>query len=129
MPTHDGSGYVAFGAYRAELSDTHFCLTFLDLSGCVRQTRIYGDVHGYDFDRTDDGGFIMGGQKIVNQGWDGWAIRFNAQGEEFWNTTFGQPNGGVASQMYEECYGVKSVPWCGPPLVPLEASDSGLRRA
>ena len=113
LPNQDSSGYVGFGSCRTETSETHFCLIFMDLSGRVLQTRIYGDGHGYDFDRTSDGGFIMGGHKVVNQGWDGWAIRVNAQGDELWNTTFGQPNGGTSTQLFEECYGVKSVPWGG----------------
>ena len=113
LPNHNSSGYVGFGACRNEQSETNLCLAFMNLNGEVTQTRIYGDGHGYDFDRTPDGGFIMGGHKVVNQGWDGWAVRVNAQGDELWSSTFGQPNGGTSTQMFEECYGVKSVPWGG----------------
>jgi hypothetical protein len=110
LPNSDQTGYVAFGACRSETSETHFCLTFTDLNGQINQTQIYGDGHGYDFDRTPDGGFIMGGHTLVDGGWDGWAIRVDHQGNELWNTTFGQPNGGSPQHMFEECYGVKSIP-------------------
>ena len=45
--------------------------------------------------------------------WDGWLVRVDAAGRELWNLSFGEPNGGAPERIFEECYGVRSVPGGG----------------
>jgi hypothetical protein len=79
--------------------------------GEVRAMRTYpapgaGTSHPYDFDAAHDGGYILAGHLATCPGgcWDGWLVRVDAAGREVW---------GAPERMYEECYGVRTVPGGG----------------
>ena len=117
LPRTDAPGYAVFGACRGRAEQTVFCLGFSDEDGNVAAPTSYGTgtSHPYDFDAAPDGGFILTGHLATCPGgcWDGWIVRVDAAGRELWNVSFGEPNGGAAERMFEECYGVRSVPGGG----------------
>ena len=45
--------------------------------------------------------------------WDGLLVRVDETGRKLWSVSFGEPNGGTPERMFEECYGVRSVPGGG----------------
>ena len=91
--------------------------SFTDEDGSAAQPIIYGTrtSHPYDFDAGNDGGFILTRHVATcPEGcWDGFIVRVDATGRELWHVSFGEPNGGTPELMYEECYGVRSVPGGG----------------
>ena len=117
LPRTDAPGYAVFGACRGHAEQTVFCLAFSDEHGNVAAPITYGagTSHPYDFDAAPAGGFILTGHRAACPGgcWDGWLVRVDAAGRELWNLSFGEPNGGAPERMFEECYGVRSVPGGG----------------
>ena len=114
LPRTDAPGYAVFGACRGRGEQTVFCLAFSDRDGHTAAPLTYGTgtSHPYGFDAAPDGGFILAGHLATcpDGCWDGWLVRVDAAGRELWNLSFGQPNGGAPERMFEECYGVRSVP-------------------
>ncbi len=117
LPRTGAPGYAVFGACRGHAEQTLFCLAFSDADGNVAAPMTYGTrtSHPYDFDAAPDGGFILTGHLATCPGgcWDGWMVHVDAAGREVWNVSFGEPNGGARERMFEECYGVRSVPGGG----------------
>ena len=117
LPRTDAPGYAVFGACRGRAGQTAFCLGFSDPDGAMAAPMAYGTgtSHPFDFDAAPAGGFILAGHRAACPGgcWDGWLVRVDATGRELWNVSFGQPNGGAPERMFEECYGVRSVPGGG----------------
>ena len=114
LPRTDAPGYATFGACRGRAGQTVFCLAFSDQDGHTAAPITYGTgtSHPYDFDAAPDGGFILAGHLATcpDGCWDGWLVRVDTAGRELWNLSFGEPNGGAPERMFEECYGVRSVP-------------------
>ena len=114
LPRGDAPGYAVFGACRGRAGQTVFCLAFSDEQGNLGAPLTYGagTSHPYDFDAAPDGGYILAGHvsSCTDGCWDGWLVRVDAAGRELWNLAFGEPNGGSPERMFEECYGVRSVP-------------------
>jgi hypothetical protein len=117
LPRRDAPGYAVFGACRGRAEQTVFCLAFSEEHGNVGAPITYGAgmSHPYDFDAAPAGGFILTGHRAACPGgcWDGWLVRVDTAGRELWNLSFGEPNGGAPERMFEECYGVRSVPGGG----------------
>ena len=114
QPRTDAPGYAVFGACRGSGEQTRFCISFTDEAGNAAPPIIYGTrtSHPYDFDAAHDGGFILTGHVsgCPDGCWDGLLVRVDATGRELWSVSFGEPNGGTPERMFEECYGVRSVP-------------------
>ena len=72
------------------------------------------DEHCYDFDLTDDGGYILGGHTrspsygVVN--WDFLLMKIDKDGNEQWHRTFGQPRGYDPKFIHDEAYGTRQTP-------------------
>ena len=117
LPRRDAPGYAVYGACRGRTGQTVFCLAFSDAQGNLGAPLTYGagTSHPYDFDAAPGGGYILAGHTAACPGgcWDGWLVRVDAAGRELWNLAFGEPNGGAPERMFEECYGVRSVPGDG----------------
>ena len=117
LPRAGAPGYAVFGACLGPGEQTVFCLAFSDERGNVTAPVTYGagESHPYDFDAAPDGGFILAGHVMACPGgcWDGWLMRVDSAGGERWDVSFGEPNGGAPERMFEECYGVRSVPGGG----------------
>ncbi len=117
QPRADAPGYAVFGACRGSGEQTRFCLSFTDEAGNAAPPIIYGTrtSHPYDFDAAHGGGFILTGHVsgCPDGCWDGLLVRVDATGRELWSVSFGEPNGGAPDRMFEECYGVRSVPGGG----------------
>lgn len=117
QPRADAPGYAVFGACRGSGEQTRFCLSFTDEDGNAAPPIIYGTrtSHPYDFDAAHGGGFILTGHVsgCPDGCWDGFLVRVDATGGELWSVSFGEPNGGAPERMFEECYGVRSVPGGG----------------
>ena len=117
QPRTDAPGYAVFGACRGNDERTRFCISFVDEQGNAEPPITYGagTSHPYDFDAAHGGGFILTGHLATcpDGCWDGWLVRVDATGREVWNVSFGEPNGGAPERMYEECYGVRTVPGGG----------------
>ena len=93
---------------------TTFCLSLTDEDGNTAPPITYGTgtSHPYDFDAVRDGGFILAGHLATcsYDCWDGWLVRVDDAGRAVWNVSFGEPNGGAPERLFEECYGVRTVP-------------------
>ena len=117
QPRTDAPGWAVFGACLGAAEQTRFCLSLVDQEGNAAPPIIYGTrtSHPYDFDAAHGGGFILTGHVsgCPDGCWDGLLVRVNAKGRELWNVSFGEPNGGTPERMFEECYGVRSVPGGG----------------
>ena len=117
QPRTDAPGYAVFGACRGSGEQTRFCLSFTDEDGDAAPPIIYGTrtSHPYDFDAAHGGGFILTGHvsSCPDGCWDGLLVHVDATGRELWSVSFGEPNGGTPERMFEECYGVRSVPGGG----------------
>lgn len=117
QPRTDAPGYAVFGACLGAGEQTRFCISFTDQDGNAAPPNIYGTrtSHPYDFDAAHGGGFILAGHvSMCSDGcWDGLLVRVDATGRELWSVSFGEPNGGTPERMFEECYGVRSVPGGG----------------
>ncbi len=117
QPRTDAPGWAVFGACIGSGEQTRFCLSFTDEEGNAAAPVIYGtrNSHPYDFDAANGGGFILTGHvSMCPDGcWDGLLVRVDATGRELWSVSFGEPNGGTPERMFEECYGVRSVPGGG----------------
>jgi hypothetical protein len=88
----------------------------LDPDGNELWAKHYGgdsDEHCYDCDVADDGGYILGGHTrspsygVVN--WDYLIMKIDAEGNEEWHRTFGQPRGYDARYIHDEAYGVRQT--------------------
>ena len=117
QPRTDAPGYAVFGACLGGGEQIRFCLSFTDRDGHAAPPIIYGTrtSHPYDFDAAHDGGFILTGHVSgCSDGcWDGLLVRVDETGRKLWSVSFGEPNGGTPERMFEECYGVRSVPGGG----------------
>ncbi len=83
-----------------------------DASGETTWSQTYGGenhIAPFDFDLTDDGGFIVGGHTTGYgvENWDCLLMKIDASGNESWHRIFGQPRGYAASFIHDECYGVR----------------------
>jgi len=73
-----------------------------------------GDDHCYDFDLTNDGGYILGGHTrspsygVIN--WDFLMMKIDSEGNEEWHKTFGQPRGYDPNYIHDEAYGIRQTP-------------------
>jgi hypothetical protein len=88
----------------------------LDPEGNELWAKHYGgdsDEHCYDCDVTSDGGYILGGHTrspsygVVN--WDYLIMKIDAEGNQEWHRTFGQPRGYDARYIHDEAYGVRQT--------------------
>ena len=91
-----------------------FCLIKTDNQGNTLWQEHYGgrqSDHLYDFAFTRDGGFILAGHTLSFgvMNWDYLLIKVNADGEEEWHNTYGQPRGYDARYIHDEAYGVKQT--------------------
>ena len=87
------------------------------------ESRAYGAGDVYDMDIDLDGNYILGGHTVpLNPdgsdgpgGWEGTAIKVNHGTKAMmWLKTFGNPNNGPnPSVIFDECYGVRALPWGG----------------
>jgi hypothetical protein len=92
-----------------------FCLIQTDDQGATVWQEHYGgseNDHLYDFDLTDDGGYILAGHTLSYEvkNWDYLLMKINSEGTEEWHKTFGQPRGYNAEYIYDEAYGVRQTP-------------------
>ena len=94
-----------------------FYLMRLDGQGNEIWAKNYGaesDEHCYDCDVATDGGVILGGHTrspsygVVN--WDFLMIKVDADGNEEWARTFGQPRGYDPKWIHDEAYAVRQTP-------------------
>ena len=88
---------------------------FTDSDGFIQKSQTYGgdnNVQLFDFDVTNDGGFIFTGHTTGydSANWDCILGRINSAGEELWIKTFGQPRGYDPNFILDECYGVRQKP-------------------
>ena len=92
-----------------------FCLIKTDDQGNTLWRKCFGgsaDDHLYDFDATEDGGYILAGHTRsygVNN-WDYLLLKVDSNGNEAWHKTFGQPRGYDADYIHDEAYGVRQTP-------------------
>jgi len=93
-----------------------FYLIKTDSEGNEYWSHNYGgdsDEHCYDFDLTNDGGYILGGHTrspsygVVN--WDFLMMKIDSEGNEEWHRTFGQPRGYDPNFIHDEAYGVRQT--------------------
>ncbi len=92
-----------------------FCLIKTDGGGNTVWQKYYGGSEGdhlYDFDLTDDGGYILAGHTLLYgvANWDYLLIKVDSEGNEEWHKTFGQPRGYDAKYIHDEAYGVRQTP-------------------
>jgi hypothetical protein len=101
-----------------------FYLIKTDKDGNEYWSKNYGgdsDEHCYDFDLTEDGGYILGGHTrspsygVVN--WDFLIMKIDRDGNEEWHRTFGQPRRYDPRYIHDEAYGVRQTPDGGYVLV------------
>ncbi len=91
-----------------------FSLIKTDTEGNTIWQKYYGgenNDHLYDFDLTDDGGYILTGHTLsygVNN-WDYLLIKVDSEGTEEWAKTFGQPRAYDANYIHDESYGVRQT--------------------
>jgi len=91
-----------------------FSLIKTDIEGNTIWQEYYGGIqndHLYDFDLTDDGGYILAGHTLSYgvRNWDYLLIKVDSNGEEEWHKTFGQPRGYDANWIHDESYGVRQT--------------------
>jgi len=93
--TLPGGGIVVGGATDDSLQNISAYLSVFDSEGDTVFTRDLGipgqQWNGFSVKRTQDGGFILVGQTDATGYLDGFAIRTDAQGNELWRRTYGQP--------------------------------------
>jgi hypothetical protein len=75
----------------------------------------YGGEHldqCFDFDLTLDGGYILTGHTLSYgvANWDYFVLKIDADGNEEWVSTFGQPRGYDPRWIHDESYAVRSTP-------------------
>jgi hypothetical protein len=92
-----------------------FCLIKTDTLGNTIWKKYLGgleDDHLYDFDLTNDGGYILGGHTLSYdvENWDYLLMKTDNDGNEEWHRTFGQPRGYDAQYIHDEAYGVRQTP-------------------
>jgi hypothetical protein len=92
-----------------------FCLIKTDNQGDSIWRKCYGgneDDHLYDFDLTEDGGYILAGHTLSYgvSNWDYLLLKVDSAGTEEWHKTFGQPRGYDANYIHDEAYGVRQTP-------------------
>lgn len=92
-----------------------FCLIRTDTLGNTIWQKYLGgseNDHLYDFDLTNDGGYILGGhtRSYDVENWDYLLIKADSAGNEEWHRTFGQPRGYDARYVHDEAYGVRQTP-------------------
>jgi hypothetical protein len=90
------------------------CLIKLDPKGRVEWQKTYGGSGNdqcFDMDLTDDG-YVLAGHttSFGKEGWDAWLVKVGLKGDLQWQKSFGQPLGGNPRQIFDECYGVKTIP-------------------
>jgi hypothetical protein len=104
------------GNWREETGHSgDFCLIKTDDRGNTVWRKFFGGSEGdhlYDFDLTEDGGYILGGHTVSYgvRNWDYLLIKVDGDGNEEWHRTFGQPRGYDARYMHDEAYGVRQTP-------------------
>lgn len=129
VKTKDGQGYAAVGNIAPEGSEfVNFGMYFTNglgtgNTGPAGESFAYGAGDVYDMDIDSDGHYILGGHTVpLNPdgsdgpgGWEGTAIKVNSSSKSMmWMKTFGNPNNGPnPSVIFDECYGVRAVPWGG----------------
>lgn len=91
-----------------------FCLIETDDQGNTVSRHCYGGDRGehlYDFDLTEDGGYILAGhtQSYGVTNWDYLLMKIDADGNKEWHKTFGQPRGYDARYIHDEAYGVRQT--------------------
>jgi hypothetical protein len=66
----------------------------------------------FDFDLTLDGGYILTGHTLSYgvANWDYLVMKIDAEGNEEWVRTFGQPRGYDPRWIHDESYGVRTTP-------------------
>ena len=87
---------------------------FTDSEGFTQKSQNYGgnnNVQLFDFDLTDDGGFVFTGHTTGydSANWDCILGRVDSEGNELWIKTFGQPRGYDPNFILDECYGVRQM--------------------
>ncbi|MCD6115678.1 T9SS type A sorting domain-containing protein [bacterium] len=92
-----------------------FCLIKTDNKGNTVWRKTYGgdkSDHLYDFDLTDEGGYILAGHTLSYgvSNWDYLLMKIDSAGEEVWHKIFGQPRGYDARYIHDEAYGVRQTP-------------------
>lgn len=111
-------GYAVCSNIQSETEeDLDFCLLKTDDQGNLEWFKAYGGAgleNCFDFDITNDKGFILGGHTRtfakVTDGWDAWLVKTDSAGNLEWHQSFGEPLGGDPLWIYDECYGVKTTP-------------------
>jgi hypothetical protein len=92
-----------------------FSLIQTDEQGTTVWQKYYGgsqNDHLYDFDLTDDDGYILAGHTLSYgvTNWDYLLMKIDSEGTEEWHKTFGQPRGYDAEFIHDEAYGVRQTP-------------------
>ena len=98
-----------------EWAENHdYCMVVTDPNGKELWSRNFGGAkseHCYDFARTSDGGYVFAGHTrsygVIN--WDYLLMKVDAEGNEAWHSTFGQPRGYDPRYIHDEAYGVKET--------------------
>ncbi len=112
---HNNAGYViASTVWVVENENQDVQLLKYDHNGDEYWSNTYGDYEWdqcYDFDLTDDGGYICAGHsRSYGVNWDFYLLKIGSDGEEEWHNTFGQPRGYDAEWIHDESYGVRQTP-------------------
>jgi len=86
-----------------------------DSAGNETWTKSYGGKNRnqcFDFDLTRDGGYIFAGHTrgYGVENWDYLLLKVDAEGNEEWVKTFGQPRGYNPEYIHDESYGVRQTP-------------------
>jgi len=92
-----------------------FCLIKTDTAGTTIWRKTYGGEksdHLYDFDLTEDGGYILAGHTLSYgvSNWDYLLMKIDSNGNEEWFKTFGQPRNYDPRYIHDEAYGVLQIP-------------------
>jgi hypothetical protein len=91
-----------------------FSVINVDEEGNTIWQKFYGgdkNDHLYDFDVTDDGGYILTGHTLSYgvSNWDYLLIKVDSEGTEEWHKIFGQPRGYDPNYIHDESYGVRQT--------------------
>jgi hypothetical protein len=86
-----------------------------DADGKETFVKNYGEEHldqCFDFDLTLDGGYILTGHTLSYgvANWDYLVMKIDAEGNEEWVRTFGQPRGYDPRWIHDESYAVRTTP-------------------
>ncbi len=97
------------------IDDQDVLLIKTDADGKETFVKNYGEEHldqCFDFDLTLDGGYVLTGHTLSYgvANWDYLVMKIDADGNEEWARTFGQPRGYDPIWIHDESYAVRATP-------------------